>query len=101
MLFLVISNPRPESPSTVKSNRQAYWKWIQPLLESKQALSVHARVGRGGVVLFDVDSNMTLHRLVSEWSEIVPAQFDIYPLVDSNSAQDYLKVHAQSGSGAG
>ncbi|HSW16546.1 MAG TPA: DUF3303 family protein [Ramlibacter sp.] len=94
MLFLVISNPRAEAPSSVKSSRESFWKWMEPLLESRLALSVYARVGRGGVVIFDVESNMALHRLVSEWAEIVPAQFDIFPLVDSSSAQAYLQTHA-------
>ncbi|CAN5425349.1 hypothetical protein BH09PSE5_BH09PSE5_14230 [soil metagenome] len=96
MLFLVISNPRPEIPSTVTSSRERYWVWINRLLSEKVALSIHARVGRGGVAMFDVDSNMTLHRLLSEWSEIVPASFDIFPLVDPDSAQSYLKTHAEA-----
>lgn len=94
MLFLVISHPRPESPSTVKSSRQAFWQWIEPLQRSGKARAIYARVGRGGVAIFDVDSNMELHRLVSEWTEIVPAQFDIHPLVDATSAQAYLQAHA-------
>jgi hypothetical protein len=94
MLFLVISSPRPDRPSEVKAKRQEYWTWIQPLLDAKIALSIHARVGRGGVALFNVDSNLTLHRLLSEWAEIVPATFDIHPLVDPDEAQAYLKVHA-------
>lgn len=94
MLFLVISNPRAESPSSVKSSREAFWSWMQPMLDSGVALSMYARVGRGGVAIFDVESNLVLHRIVSEWAEIMPAQFDIYPLVDSSSAQAYLQVHA-------
>ena len=67
MLFLVISTPRPEKPTSMASTRHSYWDWMNPLLESGLAVSVHARVGRGAVALFDVDSTETLHRLMNEW----------------------------------
>ena len=54
MLFLVISEPRPERPSSVTAARQSYWRWIQPLIDAGEVRSVHAKVGRGAVVLFDV-----------------------------------------------
>ena len=90
MLFLVISTPQPARPSTITASRKKYWTWMAPLLKSGTALSVHARVGRGAVALFDVDSTVTLHRLINEWSDIIPAHFDIYPLLDPQSAQQYL-----------
>jgi hypothetical protein len=57
MLFLVISEPRPERPSSVTAARQNYWTWIQPLIDKGEVRSVHAKVGRGAAVLFDVPSN--------------------------------------------
>ena len=51
-------------------------------LERGLAKSFYARTGRGAVALFDVDSNETLHGLLNEWAEIIPAEFDIYPLID-------------------
>lgn len=93
MLFLVISEPRPEPPSTMTPHRQRYWAWIQPLIDAGTVRSVHARVGRGAVVLFDVDGNETLHRLMNEWAEIIPARFEVYPLIDSAQAQRYLTRH--------
>ena len=90
MLFLVISTPRPDRPTSVVASRSSYWDWIAPLLEAGTARSVHARVGRGAVVLFDVDSNQTLHRLINEWSDIMPAHFEIYPLLDQAAAQGFL-----------
>jgi hypothetical protein len=42
--------------------------------------------------LFDVDSNETLHRLLNEWSEIIPAGFDLYPLIDTAAARAFLKT---------
>jgi muconolactone delta-isomerase len=97
MLFLVISDPRPEPPSSVAMHRQAYWRWIEPLRQSGQVRSVHARVGRGAVVLFDVDSNEALHRFLNEWGDIIPAHFEIYPLIDPDAAQKYLAVQSAGG----
>jgi muconolactone delta-isomerase len=90
MLFLVISTPRPERPSEVLADRQRYWEWLRPLQQNGTVRSVHARVGRGAVVLFDVDSHETLHRLVTQWCDIIPAQFEIHPLLEAGSAQYFL-----------
>lgn len=91
MLFLVISEPRPEPPADITASRQRYWEWIAPLQASGEVRSVHARVGRGAVVLFDVPSNEQLHRRMNEWANIIPARFDVYPLIDPEAAQQYLR----------
>ena len=93
MLFLIVTTPRRDPPSTVTARRQKYWKWMDPLLKSKEALCVYARVGRGGVAILDVDSTSRLHQLINEWAEIMPAHFDTYPLLDADHAQLYLKSH--------
>jgi len=98
MLFLVISEPRPEPPRSVAGARERYWTWIQPLIDAGTVKSVHARVGRGAVVLFDVDGNETLHRLMNEWAEIIPARFDVYPLIDPAQARKYLAQQQGAGS---
>ncbi len=90
MLFLVISEPRPEPPGAIAAQRQHYWRWIDPLIARGQVKSVHAKVGRGAVVLFDVDSNETLHRLLNEWADIIPARFDVHALIDPDVAQRFL-----------
>lgn len=91
MLFLVISTPRPERPTTLIEIRSRYWDWMRPNLDSGLCRSVYARAGRGAVALFDVDSNMTLHRLMNEWSDIVPAHFDVYPLLEEDAAKQFLQ----------
>ena len=91
MLFLVISEPRPEAPSSVLGSRRRYWEWIAPLQRSGQVRSVYARVGRGAVVLFDVPSNEVLHRRLNEWQEIIPVRFEVHALIDPAAAQDYLR----------
>jgi hypothetical protein len=90
MLFLVVSAPRPEKPSSVAAARLGFWRWMAPHLESGVALCAYGRTGRGAVAVFNVDSNETLHRLLSEWAEIIPAQFDVYPLVDVAASRKLL-----------
>lgn len=96
MLFLVVSTPRPEPPTSINSQRKKYWQWLAPLQASGTCKSIYARVGRGAVAILDVDGNETLHRLLNEWADIIPAQFDVYPLIDTGQAQQYLAQ--QSGS---
>ena len=91
MLFLVISEPRPEPPSSVVGSRQQYWQWIQPLIDRGEVRSVHAKVGRGAVVLFDVASNEALHAHLNAWADIIPARFDVHALIDPDAAQRFLK----------
>ncbi len=90
MLFLVISEPRPEPPSTVTAARQRYWTWIQPLIDAGEVRSVHAKVGRGAVVLFDVASNEALHAHLNAWADIVPARFEVHALIDPAQARRFL-----------
>ena len=90
MLFLVISTPIPTRPSEVREQRQKYWPWIQDKLDSGVARSVFPRTGRGAVVVFDVDAHETLHRLLNEWAELIPAEFGIYPLMEPESIKTFL-----------
>jgi len=96
MLFLVISTPRAEPPSEAKSRRKQYWKWIEPLLASGEAKCMYPRVGRGGVVIFDEPSNEALHQRMSEWAEMIPATFEVFPLVDGATALAYLDQHKKA-----
>ena len=97
MLFLVVSTPRPERPSTVARSRQKYWRWIAPKLRSRQCRFVYARAGRGAVALFEVQANEELHALLNEWAELIPAHFDVFPLIEPGAAQRYLKKRTRRG----
>src|SRR5262245_61717393 len=90
MLFLVISTPRPEKPSELAKARQSYWPWIGKYQASGARKHVYARVGRGAVAVFDVASNEALHLILNEWADIIPAQFDTYPLVDLEATKQML-----------
>jgi hypothetical protein len=95
MLFLIVSTPRPERPSAMAPRRKLYWRWLAPLQRSGVCVCTYARTGRGAVAIFDVDSNETLHRLLNEWAEIIPATFDIFPLIDPAQAQRFLAAPRQ------
>lgn len=90
MLFLVISDPRPEPPSSVNSQRKRFWVWAAPLQASGEIRSLHAKVGRGAVAVFDVPSNEQLHQRLNEWADIIPAHFEIHALIESDSAKLFL-----------
>ena len=100
MLFLVISTPAPTPPSSVRDKRQLYWKWVQPLRDDGTVRAIYARIGRGAVALFDIDTLQTLHQRLNEWADIIPATFEIHPLLDVDAAQAFLTTSAQ-GSQAG
>ena len=92
MLYLVITTPLPGKPSEVQSDRQALWKWAAPLIDLGVIRNgcIYAKVGRGGIVLFDVASNEELHGYLSQWLEYVPAEIQVIPLMDSQAMRDYL-----------
>ncbi len=90
MLFLVVSTPRPERPSDVAGVRQSFWPWIAGYEARGVCRQVYARVGRGAVAVFDVADNNALHRILNEWADIIPAHFEIYPLVDLEATQQML-----------
>ena len=90
MLFLAISNPRPERPSDFAGQRQSFWTWVAKYEANGICRHIYPRVGRGAMAVFDVDSNETLHRILTEWADIIPAEFDTYPLVDVEAAKRLL-----------
>jgi hypothetical protein len=90
MLFLVVSNPRPERPSELAHMRQSFWPWIAQYEASGACKQIYARVGRGAVAVLEVESNEALHGILNEWADIIPARFDIYPLVDLDATKRML-----------
>ena len=90
MLFLVISHPAAARPSEIAADRRKFWTWLAPLEASGAVRHCYPRAGRGAVALFDVDSNETLQRYLTEWAEIIPATFDVLPLVDRAYQQQLI-----------
>ncbi len=94
MLFLVVSTPRPERPSELTEARRSFWPWIAGYESRGVCRHVYARAGRGAVAVLDVADNDTLHRILNEWADIVPAHFDVYPLIDAQAANRALDAQA-------
>jgi muconolactone delta-isomerase len=91
MLYLVISTPHPSKPEDVKNARSEFRSWIGDLKSKNNVVGFYPRVGRGSVVIFDLSSNDELHELLTQWSNIIPISFDIYPLATPLKAEELLK----------
>ena len=90
MLFLVITTPPPTLPKEVKSIRLQLRAWLKDLKAKKKVITFYPRVGRGAVVIFDVASNDELHELMTQWLNILPVNFDIYPLPTPSFQEEVL-----------
>ena len=91
MLYLVISTPHPSKPEDVKNARLEFRSWINELKSKNTVICFYPRVGRGSIAILDVSSNDQLHALMTEWLNIVPVSFDIYPLATPSEAEKLLK----------
>jgi len=90
MLFLVVSTPRPERPSELAKARQSFWPWIAGYEARGVCRHIYARVGRGAVAVLEVADNDALHKILNEWADIIPAHFDVYPLIGAQAANRAL-----------
>ena len=90
MLFLVVSTPRPERPSESRPPGSRSGRGSTAYRRQEICRHIYARVGRGAVAIFDVESNNDLHRILNEWADIIPAHFDTYPLVDTQATAQLL-----------
>ena len=91
MLYLVISTPHPSKPEEVKNARLEFRSWIKDLKSKNELICFYPRVGRGSIVILDVSSNDELHKMMTQWLNIVPVSFDIYPLTTPSEAEELLK----------
>lgn len=83
MQFLVISKPLPARPSELGEAQQAFWAWLETLRADGLVVARWRKAGRGAAVVFEVEDHDMLHRLLNQWSEYVPATFDIHALLNS------------------
>jgi len=81
MHYLVISTPKAEQPSAMRGVQVKWWDWINDLKARGVAKSVYTKLGRGAVVIFDVDAPESLHKIVNQWNELVPATFEVEALL--------------------
>ncbi len=90
MLYLVMSTPHPSRPKEVKGARLEFRSWITDLRSKNKIVCFYPKTGRGSVVILDVSSNDELHKLLTEWLNIVPVSFEIYPLATPAEAEELL-----------
>lgn len=90
MLYLVTSTPHPSKPQDVKGARLEFRSWIRDLKSNNKVVCFYPKIGRGSVVIFDVSSNDELHKLLTQWLNIVPVSFDVYPLATPAEAEELL-----------
>lgn len=81
MHYLVISTPAPTKPSIAREGQAAFWAWLDPLTKNGVAKHVYTKLGRGAVIIFDVQGPEDIHKLVNQWSECVPATFEVEALL--------------------
>jgi hypothetical protein len=82
MQFMVMSNPRPERPADMRGGQTDFWDWLEGLKQQGVCKAVYVKTGRGAILVLDVDTHETLHRYMTEWSNCVPAELTVYPLID-------------------
>ena len=93
MLFLVISTPRADPPSSMRERQKAYWAWLNERMAEGKVQHIWNKAGRGAVAIVDLPSNEELHKLVNQWQEIVPATFEITALI----SKEYQERIANAG----
>ena len=96
MLFMAISTPRAEHPSSQIEARKTFWPWMAGLQKSSRVHWCYARPGRGAVALFDVKDIEELHQYLNQWADIIPAQFELFPLLDASNAKAFLASGAKA-----
>ena len=99
MLFMVMSTPRPERPSDVRAGQRMFWEWLQPLQERGICKAHFVKTGRGLFVVFDVDSHETLHGYLTDWANCVPAEFQVWPLIDPAHQERIARREGGTGTG--
>ena len=82
MQFMVMSRPTPSRPTDVRGAQASFWDWLQKEKQAGLVKACYVRAGRGAILVFDVDTHETLHRLMTEWANCIPARFEVIPLID-------------------
>jgi hypothetical protein len=92
MIYLVISTPKAEKPSAMRDVQVQWWDWINALIARGVARQVYTKLCRGAVVIFDVDAPETLHHIVNQWNEYVPATFEVEALLPKEHQENIARA---------
>jgi hypothetical protein len=90
MKYMVISNPRPDRPSEIRGRQAQFWDWLDGHKKNGTVEAVYVKTGRGAVLIVNVDSHEALHRFITEWSDNIPAEFTVTPLIDDPGHQERI-----------
>ena len=63
-------------------------------IQTDKAVMPMESFDEGVVAILDVKSNEELHRILNDWTDIIPAHFDTYPLVDTAATTKMLAEQA-------
>lgn len=81
MLYWVTTHPQAAAASAVRPQQQALWRWLAQHTGPAQVLHAWRRVGRGAVLVVHAPTPTDLHDLLAQWTEFVPATFEVQPLL--------------------
>lgn len=85
MLYLVTSNPLYAQPSEIAEAAIEFKAWIKELHLKGKVVCAFQKIGKGSVIVFNLESNEELDEVMSKWLSIVPVPitYEITPLVNS------------------
>ena len=90
-VFLAISTPRPERPSDFAESAAIVLVMDRQVRSERRCAGTSTRASAAAPWRCSTStSNETLHRILTEWADIIPAEFDTYPLVDVEAAKRLL-----------
>lgn len=89
---MVMSKPRPEAPSEIRGRQTRFWDWLRPLENDGTVEACYVRAGRGAIVVFNVPDHETLHRYMTNWSDAVPAEFSVIPLIERSVQEEIARL---------
>jgi muconolactone delta-isomerase len=92
MFFLVTSTPMAGRPSEARGGQKQWWDWVNDLAARGIAKHVYTKLGRGAVIIFEVDSHEDVHKLVNQWTEMVPATFEVEALLPKEHQERIAKA---------
>ena len=82
MKYVVMSNPLPSAPTAMRGRQSSWWDWVADLEAKGVIEGCYVKIGRGAILVMEVPDPETLHRLIAEWSDRVPAEYTVIPLAD-------------------
>jgi hypothetical protein len=74
----------------MRGKQTQWWDWLEAEKKKGTVEAVYVKTGRGAILVVNVNSHETLHRFITEWSDAIPAEFTVVPLIDDPSHQEKI-----------